>query len=106
MRLAGKVALISGGARGMRAAETRFFAREGAGVVIGDIFENEGREVEADVRASASSYLGTGLRSCARTSAIFSAAAHAQRAVDFLHSRPARQAATLQPALDTAEGAP
>ena len=51
MRLAGKVALISGGARGMRAAETRFFAREGAGVVIGDIFENEGREVEADVRA-------------------------------------------------------
>jgi len=75
MRLAGKVALISGGARGMGAAETRFFAREGAGVVIGDIFENEGREV-------------------------------AQRAVDFLHSRPARQAATLQPALDTAEGAP
>ena len=51
MRLAGKVALISGDARGMGAAETRFFAREGAGVVIGDIFENEGREVEADVRA-------------------------------------------------------
>jgi NAD(P)-dependent dehydrogenase (short-subunit alcohol dehydrogenase family) len=51
MRLAGKVALISGGARGMGAAEARLFAREGARVVIGDILENEGREVEADVRA-------------------------------------------------------
>ncbi len=51
MRLAGKVALISGGARGMGAAEARLFAREGARVVIGDILDKEGREVEADIRA-------------------------------------------------------
>ena len=38
--------------------------------------------------------------------AIFSAASHAQRAVDFLHSLSPRQAAPLQPAADAAEGAP
>jgi NAD(P)-dependent dehydrogenase (short-subunit alcohol dehydrogenase family) len=49
MRLAGKVALISGGARGMGAAEARMFAREGAQVVIGDVLEAEGRAVEAEI---------------------------------------------------------
>jgi cyclopentanol dehydrogenase len=51
MRLAGKVALISGGARGMGAAEARLFTREGARVVIGDVLETEGREVEKDIAA-------------------------------------------------------
>jgi len=51
MRLAGKVALVSGGARGMGAAEARLFAREGARVVIGDVLEAEGKAVEADVTA-------------------------------------------------------
>ena len=49
MRLEGKVALISGGARGMGASEARLFAREGAKVVIGDILEAEGRQTEADI---------------------------------------------------------
>lgn len=52
MRLAGKVALISGGARGMGAAEARLFAQEGAQVVIGDVLEAEGKQVEADIKAS------------------------------------------------------
>lgn len=52
MRLAGKVALISGGARGMGAVEARLFAKEGAKVVIGDILEADGRQVETDIRAT------------------------------------------------------
>ncbi len=52
MRLENKVALISGGARGMGAAEARLFAREGAKVVIGDILEVEGRQLEAEISES------------------------------------------------------
>ena len=52
MRLEGKVALISGGARGLGAVEARLFAQEGAKVVIGDILENEGKQVEAEINNS------------------------------------------------------
>ena len=45
MRLEGKVAFISGGSRGMGAAEARLFAKEGASVAIGDVREEEARAV-------------------------------------------------------------
>ncbi len=51
-RLDGKVALISGGARGQGATEGRMMAQEGAKVVLGDILDEQGRAVEAEIRAA------------------------------------------------------
>jgi NAD(P)-dependent dehydrogenase (short-subunit alcohol dehydrogenase family) len=51
-RLDGKVGLISGGARGQGATEAKLFAREGARVVIGDIRDEVGQKVEAEIRAA------------------------------------------------------
>ena len=44
MRLAGKVAVVSGGASGMGQSEAMIFAREGARVVVADLLEAEGRQ--------------------------------------------------------------
>lgn len=49
MRVAGKVALVSGGARGIGAATARLLAREGADVVLADVLEAEGRATEAEI---------------------------------------------------------
>ena len=51
-RLDEKVALISGGARGQGATEARLFVREGAQVVFGDIRDEAGKQVEAEIRAT------------------------------------------------------
>ncbi len=51
-RLDGKVALISGGARGQGEAEARLFIQEGAKVVLGDILDDEGKKVETDIKSS------------------------------------------------------
>ena len=53
MRLDGKAVLISSGARGQGAEEARLFALEGARVLIGDLLEEDGKRVAADVTQEA-----------------------------------------------------
>jgi cyclopentanol dehydrogenase len=48
-RLTGKVALISGAARGQGEAEARLFAREGASVVLGDARVEQGEQVAREI---------------------------------------------------------
>ena len=49
MRLENKVAFISGGGRGLGEVMAKFFANEGASVVIGDVLEDEGKQTEAEI---------------------------------------------------------
>lgn len=52
-RLEGKVAIVTGGARGQGEAEARLFVAEGARVVVADVLEEEGRAVAASLGAAA-----------------------------------------------------
>jgi NAD(P)-dependent dehydrogenase (short-subunit alcohol dehydrogenase family) len=52
-RLKGKVALISGAARGQGAAEARLFAGEGAKVVVGDVLDNQCKKTADEINANA-----------------------------------------------------
>ncbi len=52
MRLAGKVAIISGASNGMGAEEARLFAGEGAKVVLADRAEAEGKAQEEAIKAT------------------------------------------------------
>ncbi|MDL4815097.1 glucose 1-dehydrogenase [Actinomadura opuntiae] len=55
-RVDGKIALISGGARGIGAASARALAAEGAKVVLGDLLDEEGKAV-ADELGDAARYV-------------------------------------------------
>src|ERR1700730_16804441 len=59
-RVDGKVALISGGARGMGAAHARMLVGEGAKVVLGDLLHEEGQPV-ADEPGDPARYVHLGV---------------------------------------------
>jgi NAD(P)-dependent dehydrogenase (short-subunit alcohol dehydrogenase family) len=52
MRLAGKVAVVTGGASGMGQSEAVIFAREGARVVVADLLEREGQQTVDTIKAA------------------------------------------------------
>jgi 3alpha(or 20beta)-hydroxysteroid dehydrogenase len=52
-RLEGKVALVTGAARGQGAAEARAFAAEGASVVLTDVLDDHGQAVAGEIGAAA-----------------------------------------------------
>ncbi len=52
-RLDGKVAIITGAARGMGEATARLFAAEGAKVVLGDVLDDAGKAVAESIGANA-----------------------------------------------------
>ena len=52
MRLADKVAIVSGAASGMGAATARLFAREGAKVIVADLLEAEGKAVADSIKSN------------------------------------------------------
>jgi NAD(P)-dependent dehydrogenase (short-subunit alcohol dehydrogenase family) len=55
MRLKDKVAFISGGARGLGAAQARLFVEHGAKVVVADIRDEEGKAFASELAASGES---------------------------------------------------
>jgi len=56
-RLDGKVALITGGARGMGKSHVRHFVAEGARVVFGDVLDEQGAYVAAKLGAESCRYV-------------------------------------------------
>src|SRR5215204_6245241 len=53
-RFDNKVVLVSGGARGQGAAEARLLIAQGAKVVIGDVLDNQGQALAAELGPAAS----------------------------------------------------
>ena len=61
MRLAGKVALITGGGGAMGGAQARLFAQEGAAVCVADLFPEKAESVAGEIKAAGGRAIGVRL---------------------------------------------
>ena len=82
-RLDGKVALITGGARGQGAAEARRFVAEGATVYLTDVLDDEGEALAAEL-GEAATYLHQDVTSESEWEAVAAGIAEAQGHIDVL----------------------
>jgi 3alpha(or 20beta)-hydroxysteroid dehydrogenase len=83
-RLDGKVALITGGARGMGKSHVRHFVAEGARVVFGDVLDDKGAYVAAKLGDQSCRYLHHDVTSEADWAAAVALACDAFGSVDVL----------------------
>src|SRR5690348_8152488 len=83
MRLAGKTAIVTGGARGLGAAVAADFVAQGARVMIGDVLDREGRTI-ADSLGGAAGFMRTDVSKAEQWEALVEATESRFGSVDIL----------------------
>ena len=81
-RLDGKVALITGGARGMGKSHVRHFVAEGARVVFGDVLDDKGAKVAAGLDERSCRYIHHDVTSEAQWAAAVASAQNPRAAIE------------------------